>query len=297
MYALIVPFGNIHVDHDADSIQGGSHMKDRFVKGKGLTRKLCVAAEDEEDYAEAKRWAENSAMVYVPEWEIRHGGCIYDSERSPRKWPFALLFVCQQTYQELVTTLYEERSFSFNDFRAFKAFAAKVPSQHIAQIRDLRFSLHMGSGGDGLDHHDHKGAVAACRHFTGLRRLHAALQLRFYDVRHLRDTARTDWKVGHWARGLLNFACHPLEEVTVVLENDDIHKITSDNMMAKHNPEHEELQEWAVQIRDQLLAPWDRVVLLAFLYRNYQKEIKYHTKICGNHWDYKSLGFPEERVP
>lgn len=82
-----------------------------------------------------------------------------------------------------------------------------------------------------------------------------------------------------------------------MLQNDEIHRITSDNMMFKHNISWEEEQQWARIIQDQLLAPWDRKAVVAFLQLHYKDEAKYHKKVCGSHWDFRPLVAAEERVP
>jgi len=193
--------------------------------------------------------------------------------------------------------LYQRCSFTFHSFEDLRAFARKVPLSQVARVSELRLSLRMGSGGDDLGHHNPElPAAIACR-FAGLRKMHASLQLRFYNVRHLRECIRTDWKLAHWARGLLNFACQPLDEATVMLENDDIHRITNSQMMAKHNPQQEELQDWARQIQNQLLASWGHDAAVAFLQRHQKMEDKYHKKRCGSHWDFEPLKPVSERVP
>lgn len=303
IYELVIPYGNIHISYQADSIQGssrpGQEMTMTHVKGKGFTRKVCVS-DKRDDHAEAQKWIDGGPHVYGIDHETRHERCLFDyPHRHPQPiWPFALLFVSRQVHNELLETLYKRCSFSFRDSEALEEFAARTPKAQLGLISDLRVGLRMGSGGDDLFHHNAQDAVALCRSFTGLRKLHASLALRFYDVRHLRDIISTDWKISHWARGILNFAYHPLEEVTIMLEEDDtMHRRQSAPMMYRHRPKQEEIQGWARSIRDQLLAPWDRDAALTFLQRHQTQENKYHRKICGSHWAFEPLAAPHERIP
>jgi hypothetical protein len=58
----------------------------------------------------------------------------------------------------------------------------------------------------------------------------------------------------------------------------------------------EQLQ-WAQSIRDQIRAPWDGDAVLAFLLQYEEKEKAYHRKRCKDHWGYKPLVAPHERIP
>ncbi|KAK5120516.1 hypothetical protein LTR85_006171 [Meristemomyces frigidus] len=300
IYALVIPRRNIHISHQSDSYESGSStVGTEFIKGKGLTRKSCNAVED--DHVQGTNFMGGN-RGYIGGFECRHSDCLYPRRSSSDHvgqptWPFALAFVCRQTHGELCVSLYDETSFSFFSWSALRAFATKVPPRYIAHISEIRLGLNMGSGGDDLCHHKPEVAVPIARGFTGLRKIHVSLDLRFYDVRHLRPCTTTDWKLAHWARGVLNFACHPLEEATIFIENQDIIRNTTLSMLSNHDVSQDDLQQWARRIRDQLLAPWDRAAAVSFLQKHQKAEQKYHNKVCGSHWDFKNLRAPEQRVP
>lgn len=307
IYELVVPYGNIHIRCQLESQQAccSTCGLSTDVDGKTLTltRKVCVLEEEKDDHVAAQEWIDGIPHPSVLDYEERHQRCLFrfPYQHAQPIWPFALLFVSRQVHSELLDSLYKRCSFSFDDTGSLKKFTARTSEAQLGLISDLRLGLSMGSSassGCDLFHSSPQDAVTICRSFTGLRKLHASLSLRFNDVRQLRDTISTNWKIAHWARDLLNFAYHPLETVTIMLEQcDSMDRQQSDQMMMRHSPKQDELQGWARSIRAQLLAPWDRDAILAFLQRHRTQETEYHRKLCGNHVDFEPLAPPDERIP
>lgn len=162
IYAHAVPLGtSMHISYQGDSYTTSSCFVGRqFNKGKGLTRKVCVSHK-EDDHTKAKRWIETGRPIYVSPYETRHTDCLYSmasfsNEIAQPVWPFALLFVCRQSYQELRSALYKQCSFAFRSGEDLKVFSTKVPAECVAQITDLRFWLRMGSGGRRFEPHCRK---------------------------------------------------------------------------------------------------------------------------------------------
>lgn len=204
IYALALPFGNIHISYDANGYEGSSSYEGlRFHKGRDLARQLCVSEED--DHVEGREWIENGSRVYVSPYEAQHTGCLYQGlyKQTPEStWPFALLFVCRHAFGELYPTLYMRYSFALRGRKALDAFATNVLRERVAQVSDLRLWLRMVSSSNEASHI----SVDVVRRFTRLRKLHASLDCRFFDIRHMRDSARTEWEWGYRAQGLRTLA-------------------------------------------------------------------------------------------
>ncbi|SMR51323.1 unnamed protein product [Zymoseptoria tritici ST99CH_1E4] len=308
IYAMAMPWGNIHVQHHGGSYSGGSNSAPSYNPGAGFTRHLCrCEGTSTDDETETKKWIDDEADCWYSDYESRHSDCWYFSNRdggaAVQRWPFAPLFVCKQTYDELCGEVYRKNAFSFRYPHDLHAFATKIPTKHVSLVRDLRLRVYMGSSRDGLFHQHPAKSVAVCRAFSGVRKLHATLELAFWKMPQARDALKTDWKINHWARGLLNFGSLPLEHVSILVhDSEEKHfHCETPSMIRKHLLDDDERRTWAAAIRDQLLAPWDRDTVLLSLHACRRQEEQYHRRLC-----YSRVGFcgescpsaiPEERIP
>lgn len=211
-------------------------------------------------------------------------------------WPLALLFVSRQIHDETRYLLYQRTTFAFRfSVSSMRRFATHVTPDLVAHVRDLRLSLTMGSGGDGVNGIDNE----TIKRFTGLRSLHASLDYRFWKIEQIREAFATEWKRAHWVRPLLNFACHRLQGVPIILDDFGLNRGVPDQEFFRHlaNFPKERYREWAKWIEDQILAPWDREAVVLSIQQHQAEEVKYHRKLCGKHFDFKPLASPEQRVP
>lgn len=307
IYSWAMPWGNIHIQHAGDSYTGGSHRATTYNRGKGFTRKLCKCeGTKRDDETATRRWANAESDLFF-DYETRHQYCIKKSllrsDKPDPKWPFAMLFVCEQTYDELLAKVYKENAFSSSHQDCLYAFAVKIEANNVSLIRDLRLGVSMGSAGESLFHQRPEKSLAVCRAFSGVRKLHASLDLSFFKMMNIEDTLETDWKIAHWARGLLNFGHLPLEHVSIFFYDCDATHSRRENsrIIGKTFFEVAGMRKWANTIRDQLLAPWDRKSVLAFLKKYQRREEQYHKKLCygriGLFGEPCALAEPEQRIP
>ncbi|EGP88201.1 uncharacterized protein MYCGRDRAFT_92872 [Zymoseptoria tritici IPO323] len=96
IYAMAMPWGNIHVQHHGGSYSGGSNSAPSYNPGAGFTRHLCrCEGTSTDDETETKKWIDDEADCWYSDYESRHSDCWYCSDRDggaavPR-WPFAPL--------------------------------------------------------------------------------------------------------------------------------------------------------------------------------------------------------------
>lgn len=307
IYSLAMPWGNIHIQYHRNSYSFSSYSPPSYEQGSGFTRNLCLwEGTSEDDETETSKWNEGRSGYY-PGYETRHSRCLYkfirNGEKPEAAWAFALPFVCKQTYNELWGEIYQRNTFSFRHEDYLHAFATKISAKHVSLIRELRLAVYMGSARGGLFHQHPAKSLAVCRAFSGVRRLHASMELAFWKMPQMREALKTDWKMSHWARGLLNFGYLPLEHVSVFVHDCVTNHCRGErpSTIQKHFLDDPERRTWAAALRDQLLAPWDREGVLTTLHAHQRQEEQYHKKLCygrvGFFGESCPLSSPEERIP
>lgn len=280
IYDIALPWGNIHLEWPKP-VCGSNDLR-----SEGMTRRLCTLKSRKHDHDFVKKWIGDK-----PKWEAetepdfgQHVNCIFGScpseypiDPQDRIWPFAMLFACKQTYEELCPSMYKRNSFAFTQPGALHYFATRVPAKSAALVQELSLTrVTLGGGRDDFFHHDTEKSLEICQAFTGLRILHAALTFHFNSDRAMREMLECDWRFAHCARGLLNFARLPLQQVSIFVHP----RRYGDNryMGSPIGLSYEARRDLAVSVQDQLLATWDGDATVSQAQGD--DEVRYHQQTC-----------------